>query len=172
MWCGSQASELRDIQRGGEDAAYRKASGATTLSYSVPVTRPHHRKSVLGRLMAHRLARAQTARTAQRVLNRLLKPKSKATTRQSNRIPNDDAIAAIGWVLTTDEVAVRLAAPERPCGNAVQEDVWSAGCCLLNDEGVTAVIGAAALDQAELPGDGERETTPAACQATHESPIG
>ena len=36
VWCGSQASELRDIQRGGEDAAYRNASGATTLSYSVP----------------------------------------------------------------------------------------------------------------------------------------
>ena len=40
VWCGSQASELRDIQRGGEDAAYRKASGATTLSYSVPAHPP------------------------------------------------------------------------------------------------------------------------------------
>ena len=77
-----------------------------------------------------------------------------------------------GWVLTADEVAVRLAAPERPCGNAVQEDVRAAGCRLLNDEGVTAVVGAAALHHAELAGDGERETTPTTCQATHESPIG
>ena len=60
---GSQASELRDIQRGGEDAAYRKASGATTLSYSVPVTRPHHRNRVSAwSTLAHRLARAQTAK--------------------------------------------------------------------------------------------------------------